>query len=460
MYNLYNLYLFLSIQQSISNLLTLFSLLLTPRYNFLEMRKENIPKIFHFMLSVMILILVITTSTWYPTDAIDSVHQFTRSFEFDYISWEINAGWKKISLFSLGPTHHLSDFQQRIIVSDYFKLLNSSNELQRKITKTYSDPQISSPEKEALQLEKELNKIAHLLNLQQHIAESVLQYQIGRAINSLGITDIKTPFPPILFQTTKLPKHLIISPRDVIIQEKSVSLSADIAINEIIKLENDVEENLNYSALVVPVGGVSTYPTMVINTTDIKYLIETVAHEWTHNYLSLRPLGIRYTSSPELRIMNETAASIAGSEISQVVIEIFYPDLIEIIPILPRTFQTSFPTIKPFQLQSFNFSKEMYQTRIKVDDLLTVGKIDEAEQFMESQRLYFWENGYQIRKLNQAYFAFHGAYADEPFSAAGRDPVGDDVRLFRGRQTSLASFIRKISWMYNYSQLKIASRVF
>lgn len=424
------------------------------------MRKENIPKVFHFMLSVITLILAITTSTWYPTDAIDSVHQFTRSFEFDYIGWEIDAGWKKISLFSLGPTHHLNDFQQRIIVSDYFRLLNSSNELQQRITEIYSDPQISSPEKEALKLENELNKIALLLNLQQHIAESVLQYQIGQAINSLGITDIETPFPPILFQMTKLPKQLIISPRDIIIQEKSVSLSADIAVNEIIKLENDVEENLNYSALVVPIGGIGTYPTMVINTTDIKYLIETVAHEWTHNYLSFRPLGIQYTSSPELRTMNETAASIAGSEISQAVIEIFYPNLIEITPILPRTFQTSFPTKKPFQLQSFNFSKEMYQTRIKVDDLLAAGKIDEAEQFMELQRLYFWENGYQIRKLNQAYFAFHGAYADEPFSAAGRDPVGDDVRLFRARQTSLASFIRKISWMYNYSQLRTAARAF
>ena len=253
---------------------------------------------------------------------------------------------------------------------------------------------------------------------------------------------------------------MIISPRDVIIQEKSVSLSADIAINEIIHLENTVEENLNYSALVVPVGGISTYPTMVINTTDLKYLIETVAHEWIHNYLALRPLGIRYASSLELRTMNETTASIAGGEISQAVIEAFYPDLIEIAPIQPKTFQTSFPTTKPFQLQGFNFPKEMYQTRIKVDYLLADGRIDEAEQFMESQRLFFWKNGYQIRKLNQAYFAFHGAYADEPFSAAGKDPVGDDVRFFRGQQTSLSSFIRKISWMYSYSQLRIAARTF
>jgi len=424
------------------------------------MGKELILRVSKFILSLMILVFVITTSNWYPIISSDNIRRYTRSFEFDYIGWELTAGWEKFSLFSIGPAHHLNNFQQRKIIGDYFRLLNTSNKLQRMIAEIYSDPQTSSPEEKALQLENELNKISHLLNMQKHIAESVLQHQISQTLNTLGITDIGIPFPPILFQTTKLPKQLIISPRETITQEKSISLRADITLNEIIKLENDVEENLNYSALVVPIGGISSYPTMVINTMDLRYLLETIAHEWIHNYLSLRPLGIRYASSPVLRTMNETTANIGGSEISQAVIETFYTDLIENIQNLPRTFQTSFPAQKPIQLQSFDFSKEMYQTRIKVDDLLAEGKIDEAEQFMESQRLYFWENGYQIRKLNQAYFAFHGAYADEPFSAAGKDPVGDDIRLFRGRQASLALFIRKISWMYNYSQLRIATRTF
>ena len=424
------------------------------------MQKELILRISKFILSLIILTLIITTSNWYPIVSSDSIRRYTRSFEFDYIGWEFAAGWDKFSLFSIGPAHHLNNIQQRKIIGDYFRLLNSSNELQQMISEIYSDPLVSSPGEKALQLENELNKISHLLNIQKHIAESVLQHQISQTLKTLGITDIGTPFPPILFQTTKLPKQLIISPRETIKQEKSISLRADISLNEIIKLENDVEENLNYSTLVVPIGGIGTYPTMVINTMDLKYLIETVAHEWIHNYLSLRPLGIRYASSQVLRTMNETTANIGGNEISQAVIETFYTDLIEITQILPRTFQTSFPNKKLIQIQSFDFSKEMYQTRIKVDDLLAEGKIEKAEQFMESQRLYFWKNGYQIRKLNQAYFAFHGAYADEPFSAAGKDPVGYDVRLFRGRQASLSSFIRKISWMYNYSQLRTAARTF
>ena len=158
--------------------------------------------------------------------------------------------------------------------------------------------------------------------------------------------------------------------------------------------------------------------------------------------------------------IEQTTANIAGNEINQAVIETYYPDLVKDSPISPVDVYASTSSLPSQQYQNFTFSKEMYQTRITVDEFLVEGKIDEAEQFMESQRLYFWENGYQIRKLNQAYFAFHGAYADEPFSAAGRDSVGDDVRLFRERQTSLASFIKKISWMYNYNQLRIAARTY
>ena len=51
---------------------------------------------------------------------------------------------------------------------------------------------------------------------------------------------------------------------------------------------------------------------MIMETTDINWLAEVVAHEWVHNYLTLRPLGVSYMISPELRTMNETVAAIAG----------------------------------------------------------------------------------------------------------------------------------------------------
>jgi len=76
---------------------------------------------------------------------------------------------------------------------------------------------------------------------------------------------------------------------------------------------------------------------------------------------------------------------------------------------------------------------------------------------MEERRVFFWENGYHLRKLNQAYFAFHGAYADEPGGAAGDDPVGAAVRALRASSPSLVDFLNRISWMTSFEQLRKAT---
>jgi hypothetical protein len=66
------------------------------------------------------------------------------------------------------------------------------------------------------------------------------------------------------------------------------------------------------------------------------------------------------------------------------------------------------------------------------------------------------QHGYLIRKLNQAYFAFYGAYADTPGGAAGEDPVGPAVRALRQQSASLADFLNRISWMTSFDQLQAA----
>jgi hypothetical protein len=91
-----------------------------------------------------------------------------------------------------------------------------------------------------------------------------------------------------------------------------------------------------------------------------------------------------------------------------------------------------------------------------VDALLAAGLINEAEDYMEARRLVFWENGYRIRKLNQAYFAFHGAYADAPQGPAGEDPVGNAVRKFWNQLDSPVEFLFRISWMNDFSDLERA----
>jgi hypothetical protein len=95
----------------------------------------------------------------------------------------------------------------------------------------------------------------------------------------------------------------------------------------------------------------------------------------------------------------------------------------------------------------------MRETRIRVDELLAQGKIEEAEAYMEEQRQEFVAQGYNIRKLNQAYFAFHGAYADQP-GAAGADPIGPAVQELRARSPDLYTFVSRIAGVTTLAELQ------
>ena len=82
---------------------------------------------------------------------------------------------------------------------------------------------------------------------------------------------------------------------------------------------------------------------MIMDTTNLSWLLSTIAHEWTHNYLNLRPLGLNYSTTPELRTMNETTANIVGDEVGNLVLQKYYPELVASSPNLNLTsFETPF----------------------------------------------------------------------------------------------------------------------
>ena len=189
---------------------------------------------------------------------------------------------------------------------------------------------------------------------------------------------------------------------------------------------------------------------MVLESTSPVWLFDVITHEWVHNYLTFRPLGLNYDTNEELRTMNETTASILGREIGLEVLKRYYPDLVPP-PAAPPAQSDSQAASSP---PAFDFRHEMHITRLEADRLLEEGMIEEAEDYMEARRQVFWENGYQIRKLNQAYFAFHGAYAAAPEGAAGDDPVGSAVRELWARSTSPVEFLRTMAWMNEFSDLE------
>jgi hypothetical protein len=396
---------------------------------------------------------VLTRSTLPKGDPIERVRAFTRNIEFDFVAWMLDALGLKLGQSAIAAEDYLTGPQRRQLTLDFLKLVVQIQQKEGELAAIYANPEIGDPEAASQNLRQELDELYAQRDRIGPLAEAGLQDQIAATVSELGLTMGGQPIPPVLYHSTPLPTALIVSPRTEIRQEADISLDPGLTVDERAALEEQVDRALDVSSLVVGIGGVGVYPTMVMQTSDLEWLAEVVAHEWIHNYLTLRPLGASYLNSPELRIMNETTASIAGIEIGRALMEKYYPELLPPPPPPEAPSVSPQPTPAP---PAFDFREEMHTTRVRVDELLAQGKVEEAEQYMEERRIFFWENGYQIRKLNQAYFAFYGAYADQPGGAAGADPVGAAVRALRAQSSSLSDFIDRIAWMSSFEQLQRA----
>lgn len=253
-------------------------------------------------------------------------------------------------------------------------------------------------------------------------------------------------FPPVLITLDSAPNILITSPRDKIRRGDEALLDPNLKLHQVIDIENKLLEQENLSSLVIPVGGIATYPVIVNKTDDLIWSLQTASHEWFHTYLFFKPLGFNMFKSSEMQILNETVANIVGKEIGMSAFNLLLNDT-------DRQADLCELTTRPANERNdqFNFSNEMNETRLNTDKLLTEGKIDEAENYMDNRRLVFSENGYPIRKLNQAYFAFYGTYADSPGSIS---IIGPQVNEYRGYFDKLNEFVDDISQVTNYQEFK------
>jgi hypothetical protein len=403
---------------------------------------------FSKLLWMILLTLLMVGATFQQRDPISQIRRYTRQIEFDYFDWTLDALIIKLEQYSLGTAGYLWEADRHDLVLTYFDEVREARRIESRLQEILADPNLKDPEIIAAPIIDERDDTWKTLSELEPIVESVFQEQVATVLSQLGLHLLGTPFPPVAFHFTKPPMALIISPREVIRQDANISLTADLALESQVKLEEDAEASLNISSLVVPVGGIGVYPTMIQESSSVAWLTETIVHEWVHNYLTLRPLGMNYFASPELRTMNETAASLLGKEISRMVLEQYYPAFVPPPPVEAPS--TPSPSTEP---PPFDFRAEMRETRVMVDDLLAKGKVEEAEGYMEARRLFFWEQGYRIRRLNQAYFAFYGAYADVPGGPAGEDPVGAAVRELWARIESPVQFLRTIAWMNEYQDL-------
>jgi hypothetical protein len=267
--------------------------------------------------------------------------------------------------------------------------------------------------------------------------QSLLASSVAMELRAHGAPTVgHVVFPPVTLSLTQPLRLLVVSPREEIRQAHWELFDDRFPLSVAADFEATVER-LGVSALVIDGIAVATYPTLIPTDTPTSAILQTVAHEWTHTSLFFTALGRAYGGSPQARAINETTADTVGSEVGDA--------------LMRRA------GVEPARATSGgrrgDFAERMRAIRQRVDALLAQRDVVGAEAYMEEQRLLLVADGYRIRKLNQAYFAFHGNYAEGP---AATTEVPDSVRAIRARSGALADFLGRIGRVTSLEELRAA----
>jgi hypothetical protein len=397
------------------------------------------------LIAVLMLLFTLMAGCAPRQDFNRHLQTITNPYRFHLAKWEFKALGGEIGQFFSG--RHESTDNITSEVARYFDNVGQIQALESEIEAVKAGDQPGD-------LDSLGDELGRLKQENAEVDNSVarhLETQIRETLSQQGIYNpadkyirLKVGFPPVSFKLDNPPYMLAVSPRDRIESIREITLLPELDIKDMENIEAQVDK-LGVSSLVVDLGGLSTYPSYVTDEADLQFIIETAVHEWLHQYLAFTPLGFRYMldlagvrRDYDIATINETVVSIISKEIGGMIYKEHYR----------RDEKDS--TGQDTAESGFNFNREMREIRKAVDDYLAQGEIEQAEQFMEQKRQYLADNGYYIRKLNQAYFAFYGTYADSPTSIS---PIGVELKKLRSRSASLKEFLETVMSMTSPREL-------
>ena len=399
------------------------------------------------MVGLILVGLLMPACTFIATSHLDQeLRSIVKPYTFNLWKHELEAAFRGLKeIIRPGGEVKADD---TAMVREYFMLVEQIKAIKSMMAASDGDDEEAEMLAEALtRLEGRRTEIE--AKTRRILAEQIEQVLVDKGIRNpldkyLGIELV---FPPLIFELEGPPNLLVISPRDRIELDKRILMSPDLELGEKEAIESQVDD-LDVSSLIVGLGGFAgVWPTMVAEDNELRHTINLVVEEWFHQYLAFRPLGFLYLldsigvrGNVDVVTMNETLAGMVSEEVTSEVLSTFYEgEAME----------------DQFDQAGFDFGEEMRQTRIAVDEFLSLGEIEEAEEFMEGRRQQFVGEGYYIRKLNQAYFAFHNIYAYKPASIS---PIDEDLRKLRAQSDSLEEFLDEVTSMTGYDDLRRAVR--
>jgi len=364
-------------------------------------------------------------------------------YQYSILNWELTHlpdKWTHKIAGILPGSPNRTQAEKFAQVEEFFDLGVELRNLERQILfpQTESAGQTSTPDN-TTPLKIDIYNIKEKRQRLQADVEEIIETEISKVLNQEGISSPIGIFPPVDAVFTSSPHVLILSPRDKIERQQDILLNPGLSGLEKSSIEGEIFfKKDDLSVYIEDTGGVAVYPSVVTDKFGLQSTTEITSHEWIHHWLLFRPLGRGFWSGAAMASLNETVATLAGQELGDKV----YASLTG--EVLNRTRPSSTTIPDP---NAFDFRTEMQEARLQAEEFLSAGKIEEAEAYMEERRQIFVDHGYLIRKLNQAYFAFHGTYAA---SAASISPIGGQVQQLRDQSDSLEHFLKTVSGFSTY----------
>ena len=382
------------------------------------------------------------------------VQRVALPYRYSITGWEVwNLADKWLHKLSvLLPGRGKSDSEKRDDLYRYFDLGRELLTARDALNRAMSDPSAGG----VASLEEEVELIAGERSVLRDGVEETIESALSTAIRESGLSRWERfVFPPVDIRLAGPPIVLLTSPRDRIDRQHEVLMEPDISLVVRERLEDSLMAEHDVAAISFQVGGLAAYPASVLDIIPLDDTFRASAHEWVHHYMAFRPLGQKMFTSAEMVTLNETLADIVGREIGDRARDVLMEgEALPPSPCLSPDGDCAAPLPAPEsglhdRDEHFGFNEEMRETRLRVDELLANGKVDEAEAYMEERRLFFVENGYPIRRLNQAYFAFHGTYAE---NAASSSPIAGQLHRFRELSPDLQAFVLRMADISSYPQ--------
>lgn len=391
------------------------------------------------LLFVLLTSLVLVSPACQPDVVQDILREEVSSYRFSLTAWHVtNLPAKLVSNIARMRTVPPPG-EYKALVDDFFAVQSEIATVERQLARAIAieghSPLTEDLEEDILEMRLEY------MSLAPHV-ELIIEREVKHVLTSQGfgvsLAEGQFIFPPVLFVFRPLPTMLVASPRDRIELLGYELLSPSMTISEFELLEEEIAEHDNLCGLVVTPGALTTYPSIVGEGARFHRTLYLVAHEWGHQYLIFCPLGRTWFRGGVYRQINETVADIIGYEVAD---HIYRQYGYEPPPRTPSPTETG-----------FDYAAEIGETRLVVGQLLEEGRIEEAEQYMEQRRQLFVEEGYYIRKLNQAYFAIRDPYPLLPGSVS---PIGEQLEELRSYYGTLSEFVVALGWLTTHEELLV-----